>query len=213
MERSLRVLDGAVMVVCAVGGVEPQTETVWRQADTYHVPRIAFINKMDRLGAHFGDAVEEIATKLGANPIPLFIPVGTEAEFSGIIDLIENKYLVYSKEDQGKTVSEAEIPPAMAGEVARWHERLIDSVSSFSDEITELYFEGAEIPAPLIRRVLKRATIERKALPVFVGSSLRTWGADPARRNHRLPALPERSGPIMGSKVKGGEGGGLLLTR
>ncbi|HPY11563.1 MAG TPA: elongation factor G [Sphaerochaeta sp.] len=206
VERSLRVLDGAVMVVCAVGGVEPQTETVWRQADTYHVPRIAFINKMDRLGAHFGDAVEEIATKLGANPIPLFIPVGTEAEFSGIIDLIENKYLVYSKEDQGKTVSEAEIPPAMAGEVARWHERLIDSVSSFSDEITELYFEGAEIPAPLIRRVLKRATIERKALPVFVGSSLKDVGVQTLLDGiiDYLPS-PSEAAPIMGSKVKGGE--------
>ena len=114
VERSLRVLDGAIMVVCAVGGVEPQTETVWRQADTYGVPRIAFINKMDRLGANFDEAVEELRKKLQANPIPLFLPVGYENEFSGIIDVLNKTYLVYSPEDQGKTFTEQPIPEQYA---------------------------------------------------------------------------------------------------
>jgi elongation factor G len=206
VERSLRVLDGAVMVVCAVGGVEPQTETVWRQADTYHVPRIAFINKMDRLGASFPEAVEEIATKLSANPIPLFIPVGKEGEFSGIIDLIRSTYLVYSKEDQGKTISEEEIPASMRAEADAWHEKLIDSVSSFSDEITELYFDGQPIPPALIVKVLKKATLERKALPVFVGSSLKDIGVQTLLDGiiEYLPS-PSEAAPIMGLKVKGGD--------
>lgn len=176
VERSLRVLDGAVMVVCAVGGVEPQTETVYRQADTYRVPRIAFINKMDRLGANFEEAVNELKVKLGANPIPVFIPVGTESNFCGVIDLIKKKYLVFSNEDQGKTISEQDIPSSMQSEVDAWYERLIDSVSSFSDEITELYFEGEEIGSDLLKRTLKKATIARQALPVFVGSSLKDIG-------------------------------------
>src|SRR5690554_5133278 len=116
VERSLRVLDGAVMVVCAVGGVEPQTETVWRQADTYRVPRIAFINKMDRLGANFAEAVKEIQVKLGANPIPLFLPVGSEQNFSGIINVLTKTFYVYSQEDQGKTFTEAQIPSTMVEE-------------------------------------------------------------------------------------------------
>ncbi len=206
VERSLRVLDGAVMVVCAVGGVEPQTETVWRQADTYRVPRIAFINKMDRLGANFTEAVAEITAKLGANPIPLYIPVGTEGEFSGIIDLIDQQYIVYSKEDQGKTFSVEEIPESMKEEAAHWTEKLIDSVSSFSDEITELYFDGEPIPPALIKSVLKEATISRKALPVFVGSSLKDVGVQALLDGiiDYLPS-PSEAPPIMGLKIKGGE--------
>ena len=203
VERSLRVLDGAVMVVCAVGGVEPQTETVYRQADTYRVPRIAFINKMDRLGANFEEAVNELKVKLGANPIPVFIPVGTESNFCGIIDLIKKKYLVFSNEDQGKTITEQDIPSSMQSEVDAWYERLIDSVSSFSDEITELYFEGEEIGSDLLKRTLKKATIARQALPVFVGSSLKDIGVQSLLDGviDYLPS-PSEVPPIMGIHLK-----------
>ena len=176
VERSLRVLDGAVGVFCAVGGVEPQTETVWKQADTYSVPRIAFVNKMDRMGADFYRVLEDMKKKLGAEPVPLFIPVGAESSFSGVIDLIGDKYLTFSSSDQGSTVTEKEIPSNMADTAAEWKEKLIDSVASFSDEITELYFDGQDIPRQMIIDTLRKCTLERTLLPVFVGSSLKNIG-------------------------------------
>ena len=176
VERSLRVLDGAVGVFCAVGGVEPQTETVWKQADTYSVPRIAFVNKMDRMGADFYRVLEDMKKKLGAEPVPLFIPVGAESSFSGIIDLIGDKYLTFSSSDQGSTVTENEIPSNLADKAAEWKEKLIDSVASFSDEITELYFDGQDIPRQMIIDTLRKCTLERTLLPVFVGSSLKNIG-------------------------------------
>ena len=176
VERSLRVLDGAVGVFCAVGGVEPQTETVWKQADTYSVPRIAFVNKMDRMGANFFAVLEDMKKKLGVEPVPLFIPVGAESSFSGIIDLIREKYLTFSVSDQGSTIEEHEIPDSMIDLTAEWKEKLIDSVASFSDEITELYFEGEEIPRDMIISTLRKCTLERSLLPVFVGSSLKNIG-------------------------------------
>ena len=176
VERSLRVLDGAVGVFCAVGGVEPQTETVWKQADTYSVPRIAFVNKMDRMGADFYRVLEDMKKKLGAEPVPLFIPVGAESSFSGVIDLIGDKYLTFSSSDHGSTVTENEIPSNMADTAAEWKEKLIDSVASFSDEITELYFDGQDIPRQMIIDTLRKCTLERTLLPVFVGSSLKNIG-------------------------------------
>ena len=176
VERSLRVLDGAVGVFCAVGGVEPQTETVWKQADTYSVPRIAFVNKMDRMGADFYRVLEDMKKKLGAEPVPLFIPVGAESSFSGVIDLIGDKYLTFSSSDQGSTVTENEIPSNLADTAAEWKEKLIDSVASFSDEITELYFDGQDIPRQMIFDTLRKCTLERTLLPVFVGSSLKNIG-------------------------------------
>ena len=176
VERSLRVLDGAVGVFCAVGGVEPQTETVWKQADTYSVPRIAFVNKMDRMGADFYRVLEDMKKKLGAEPVPLFIPVGAESSFSGVIDLIGDKYLTFSSSDQGSTVTENEIPSNLADKAAEWKEKLIDSVASFSDEITELYFDGQDIPRQMIIDTLRKCTLERTLLPVFVGSSLKNIG-------------------------------------
>lgn len=176
VERSLRVLDGAVGVFCAVGGVEPQTETVWKQADTYSVPRIAFVNKMDRMGADFFAVLEDMKKKLGVEPVPLFIPVGAESSFSGVIDLIKEKYLTFSVTDQGSTIEEHEIPDSMIDTAQEWKEKLIDSVASFSDEITELYFEGEEIPRDMIISTLRKCTLERSLLPVFVGSSLKNIG-------------------------------------
>ena len=176
VERSLRVLDGAVGVFCAVGGVEPQTETVWRQADRYSIPRIAFVNKMDRLGADFYRVLEDMRKKLGESPVPLFIPVGSENAFSGVIDLIRMEYLTFDPSDDGRTINRSPIPESEADNAAEWREKLIDSVASYSDEITELYFEGEDIPAEMIISTLRECTLQRKLLPVFVGSSLKNIG-------------------------------------
>ena len=176
VERSLRVLDGAVGVFCAVGGVEPQTETVWRQADRYSIPRIAFVNKMDRLGADFFRVLEDMKKKLGANPVPVFIPVGSESSFSGIIDLVNMEYLQFSASDDGKTIERSAIPESEKERAEEWREKLIDSVASFSDEITELYFDGQEIPSEMIIATLRECTLSRTVLPVFVGSSLKNIG-------------------------------------
>lgn len=179
VERALRILDSAVAVFCAVGGVEPQSETVWRQADKYHIPRIAFINKMDRLGADFFSAVHEIRDKLGANPIPLFIPHGAESAFSGIIDLIGMRKISFEPTSYGSQMSFEEIPQEMQGLAETWREHLIDAISIHSDQIMELYLEGDDIPEELIITTLRKITIERKGIPVFVGSSLKNIGVQP----------------------------------
>jgi len=179
VERSLRVLDGAVTVLCAVSGVEPQTETVWRQADNYHVPRILFINKMDRLGADFFSVVAEVQEKFGIVAVPLFLPIGSESTFSGVVDLLEKRKIIFNTNDQGNSMEYSDIPDALQGLADEWYEKLIDSVASFSDEITELYFSGEAIPAELVRKTLRKATIERKLVPVFVGASLKNMGVQP----------------------------------
>ena len=179
VERSLRVLDGAIGVFCAVGGVEPQTETVWKQADTYKVPRIAFVNKMDRLGANFYEVLNEMEKKLGATPVPLFIPIGAESNFTGIISLLEMKALYFSSEDKGSTITKEDIPADYQAKAEEYREKLIDACASYSDEITELYFEGEEIPTNLIISTLRKCTLERTLLPVFVGSSLKNIGVQP----------------------------------
>lgn len=176
VERSLRVLDGAVGVFCAVSWVEPQSETVWRQANSYRVPRIAFINKMDRMGADFYGAVEDIRVKLNENPVPLFIPVGSESSFSGVIDLLRMKLVTFDPATDGYNYSYSDIPADMADTAALWREKLIDSVSAFSDEITDLYFSGEDIPAELITQTLHKCVLDRTLLPVFVGSSLKNIG-------------------------------------
>ncbi len=176
VERSLRVLDGAVAVVCGVSGVEPQTETVWRQADTYHVPRIIFINKMDRLGANFYEALEEIQTKFSITAVPLFLPIGSESDFSGIIDVIKGDRIEFEKSSFGSTMNRFPLSDEEAEVREQWYEHLIDSVASYSDEITELYFSGEEIPEEMIYEVLRKETIHRNLYPVFVGSALKNIG-------------------------------------
>jgi len=179
VERSLRVLDGAVGVFCAVGGVEPQTETVWRQADTYKVPRIAFINKMDRLGANFFSVIDEMEKKLKANPVPLFLPVGSENEFKGIIDLIKLKYLTFDQNDYGQTIIEAEIPEEFIDLSNEWREHLIDKASNFDEEIMDLFFNEEEIPNDKLKLAIRKGCLKRELLPVFVGSSLKNIGVQP----------------------------------
>lgn len=203
VERSLRVLDGAVGVFCAVGGVEPQSETVWRQANTYKVPRIAFVNKMDRLGADFYAVLEDIKEKLSETPVPLFIPVGKESKFEGIIDLIKMKKVVFDQSTDGYDYSYQDIPSELMDEASSWHDKLIDSVSNFSDEITELYFAGSEIPEDMILSTLHKCVLDRTLLPVFCGSSLKNIGVQPLLDGiiNLLPC-PDEVPPAKGILVK-----------
>lgn len=179
VERSLRVLDGAVGVFCAVGGVEPQSETVWRQADHYGVPRIAYINKMDRIGAEFFTVVGEIRDKLKAVPIPLSIPIGVESAYEGNIDLISMQELHWDLDPEGKEIRYSQIRDENLPQAEEWRDKLLDSLSSFSDEITDLYLEGKEVPAELIRKTLRKATMAQAIVPVLVGSSLKNKGVQP----------------------------------
>ncbi len=185
VERSLRVLDGAVAVFCAVGGVQPQSETVWRQANAYKVPRIAFINKMDRIGANFFRVIDEIETRFGVQ-LPLYIPVGAESDFSGIISIIDKSYLTFSKEDNGLSIEQCpigEAPEMLRDQIAElyetWHEKFFDSLSACDDEIMELLLEEAEIPEELIHTAIARETLAGTLLPIFVGSSLKNIGVQP----------------------------------
>ena len=179
VERSLRVLDGAVAVLCGVSGVEPQTETVWRQADRYKVPRIIFVNKMDRLGANFYDVVTEVEKKFSIQAVPLYLPIGAESTFGGIVDVIGNRRIDFQVTDQGSSMEFGPVPQDMWELREQWYERLIDAVASHSDEITELYFSGEEIPRDLIIKTLRKATIARKLIPTFVGASLKNIGVQP----------------------------------
>lgn len=206
VERSLRVLDGAVGVFCAVGGVEPQSETVWRQADTYKVPRIAFVNKMDRLGADFYAVLDDIRQKLSETPVPLFIPVGKESKFEAIIDLIRMKEVVFDPSSDGFEYFYKDIPANMVDEANEWHDKLIDSVANFSDEITDLYFAGEEIPQEKIIETLHKCVLERTLLPVFCGSSLKNIGVQPLLDGivDLLPC-PDEIPPAKGISVKKNE--------
>ncbi|HBH98969.1 MAG TPA: elongation factor G, partial [Lachnospiraceae bacterium] len=172
VERSLRVLDGAVGVFCAKGGVEPQSENVWRQADTYNVPRMAFINKMDILGADFYGAVEQIKTRLGKNAICLQLPIGKEDEFQGIIDLFEMKAYIYN-DDKGEDISIVDIPDDMKEDAELYHTELVEKVCELDDDLMMEYLEGEEPSAEAMKKALRKATCECLAIPVCCGSAYR----------------------------------------
>ena len=175
VERSLRVLDGAVGVFCAKGGVEPQSENVWRQADTYNVPRMAFINKMDILGADFYGAVEQIKTRLGKNAICLQLPIGKEDEFQGIIDLFEMKAYIYN-DDKGEDISIVDIPDDMKEDAELYHTELVEKVCELDDDLMMEYLEGEEPSAEAMKKALRKATCECLAIPVCCGSAYRNKG-------------------------------------
>ena len=204
--RSLRVLDGAIAIFCAVGGVEPQSETVWHQADRYEVPRLAYVNKMDRIGADFYSVVEEIRTKLAANPVPLQLPIGNESDFEGVIDLIEMRELQWDPENYGSKMFTVEIPEERRAEAEEWRQKMIDELSAYSDEMTELYLEGKEIPVDIIRKVIRERTISREIVPVLVGASLKNMGVQPLLDavTHYLPA-PSDLPPIPAHSPKNDE--------
>ncbi len=174
VERCLRVLDGAVAVFCAVGGVQPQSETVWRQADKYHVPRIAFVNKMDRVGADFKAVLSQMETRLNANPVAVQLPIGSEEDFRGVIDLIENKAL-YFNEDTLDT-EEGEMPADLVDAVSEYRENLIVKASDFDETLMENYLEGNEISSDSIRAALRKGCISMQLVPVFCGSAFKNKG-------------------------------------
>ena len=175
VERSLRVLDGAVGVFCAKGGVEPQSENVWRQADTYNVPRMAFINKMDILGANFYGAVEQIKTRLGKNAIPVQIPIGKEDSFKGIVDLFEMKAYIYNDE-KGESIDIIDIPEEVKDDAELYHTELVEKICELDDDLMMIYLEGEEPSIEDMKKVLRKATCECTAIPVCCGTAYRNKG-------------------------------------
>jgi elongation factor G len=178
VERSLRVLDGAIALFDSVAGVEPQSETVWRQADKYHVPRIAYINKMDRIGANFEGGVQTMIDRLAANPVPIQLPIGAESDFLGVIDLVEMKAIIY-KDELGKEQEEVEIPADYADAAAAAHEHLLEEVSKHDDELVELILEEAEITPQRLKQAVRKATLQIAMTPVLCGSSFKNKGVQP----------------------------------
>jgi elongation factor G len=178
VERSLRVLDGAVVVFDGVSGVEPQSETVWRQADKFHVPRISFINKMDRAGADFGAAVAEIRERLGARPVPIQLPIGAEDRFAGVVDLIRERALYFSG-DESEGPREDAVPAAMADEVAAAREKVIEAAADVDDAIANAFLEGTPIDEEALKAAIRKATIAVKIVPVLAGAALRNKGVQP----------------------------------
>ena len=192
VERSLRVLDGAVAVFCAVGGVEPQSETVWRQADRYAVPRIAFVNKMDRTGANFQAAVDTMRDRLGANAHPVHLPLGEGELFTGMVDIIERKSIVY-REELGARYEEAPIPDALVDQVEELRDSLTEACVEHDDELIEKYLAGEELSNDELRRAVRAATISGGGIPRILRFGLPQQGRSaPARRGDRLPALTDR---------------------
>ena len=190
VERSLRVLDGAVGVFCGVSGVEPQSETVWAQSESYGVPKIVYVNKMDRLGANFEAVLESIETKLGATPLPVQYPDGQGDDFSGVFDLVECKRLEFDQESSGENVLERELTDEEFGRLAPWREKLIESAADIDEDILDLYLGGEEVPAAKLRAALRVKTLNRAAVPVLVGSALRNIGVQPVMDavEHYLPS-------------------------
>jgi len=190
VERSLRVLDGAISVFCAVGGVEPQSETVWRQADKYDVPRIAFVNKMDRNGADFFKVLDMLKDRLGGNFVPVQLPIGTGETFNGMIDLVEMKAITFEEASQGSNYFENEIPEDLKDSALEYREKLLEGVAEFDDGLLEKFLEGNEISPDEIRAALRKATLALKAVPVLCGSAYKYKGVQQLLDSvlHYLPA-------------------------
>ncbi|WP_189478769.1 elongation factor G [Parahalioglobus pacificus] len=176
VERSLRVLDGAVVVLCGSSGVQPQTETVWRQANKYHVPRMVFVNKMDRAGADFRSVVSQLTERLGANPVPLQMTIGAEDEFKGVVDLVKNKAIIWSEADQGMSFEYADVPADMADEVAEMREFMIEAAAEATEELMEKYLEEGELTEDEIKEGLRARTLANEIVPVLGGSAFKNKG-------------------------------------
>ena len=199
VERSLRVLDGAVAVFCAVGGVEPQSETVWRQADKYQVPRIAFVNKLDRIGADFFRTVEMMTERLGASPILVQVPVGSAESFKGVIDLVDMEFLTWDTDAMGLDVKRSPIPSDLESTALDYRDQLLASIADWDDDLLVKYLDGQEIRANEIRRALRQATLNSSLIPVLCGSALKNVGVQPLLDsiNYYLPSpldVPDISG-------------------
>ena len=179
VERSLRVLDGAIATYSAADGVQPQSETVWRQADKYNVPRIGYVNKMDRSGADFFETVQQMKDILGANPIPVQIPIGAEENFKGVVDLIKMKAILWHDETLGAEFEVDDIPADLKDEADEWRDKLLESASSFDDELMELYLDGKDIPEDMIIRAIRKGCIAMECCPMTLGSSYKNKGVQP----------------------------------
>jgi elongation factor G len=203
VERSLRVLDGAIGVFCAVGGVEPQSETVWHQADSYQVPRIAYVNKMDRVGANFEAVLAELEEKFHCKPLAVQIPMGSEADFEGIIDLVTMEELHWNETEEGLTYQRQAISPAWQAKASASREILLDALTASNDELTDLVLEGKDIEPSLIHAELRRMTLARQATPIFCGASLRNIGIQPLLDGvlNYLPS-PDELEPVTAHHLK-----------
>ncbi|MBO4439637.1 MAG: elongation factor G [Spirochaetaceae bacterium] len=179
VERSLRVLDGAVAVLCAVGGVQPQTETVWHQADTYGVPRICFVNKMDRIGADFFRVMADVHEKFGSKTLALQIPIGAESNFEGVVDLLKMKEYRFDPADEGETIIESEIDESRRALAEEYREKLVDEIASDNDEIAELYLSGEPVPNEMLQKEIRRRTINRSLVPFLCGSARKNCAIQP----------------------------------
>jgi elongation factor G len=213
VERSLRVLDGAIALFDSVAGVEPQSETVWRQADKYHVPRIAYINKMDRTGADFEQGVQTMVDRLGAHPVPIQLPIGAEGDFEGVVDLVAMQAIVY-KDELGTEQDIVEIPERLADQAAAAREHLLEEASHYDDELLELILEEGEIPQELLKRAIRKACLEIKFTPVLCGSSFKNKGVQPLLDAviDYLPS-PLDVPPVLGTELVKGEEGEREVTR
>ncbi|WP_127475840.1 elongation factor G [Sulfurivermis fontis] len=176
VERSMRVLDGACMLYCAVGGVQPQSETVWRQATKYHVPRIAFVNKMDRAGADFFKVVRQMKERLRANPVPIQIPIGAEEDFKGVVDLIKMKAIVWNEADQGTTFEYADIPSELHATAAEWREKMVEAAAEADEDLMEKYLEEGDLSEEEIKKALRKRTINLEIVPMLCGSAFKNKG-------------------------------------
>ena len=209
VERALRVLDGAVAVFCAVGGVEPQSETVWRQADKYKVPRIAFVNKMDRTGADFFNVLEMMKKRLNANPLPLQLPIGKEENFAGIIDILKMKALYFDESSKGLNVVEQEIPADLLEQAKEMRESIFESLSDLDDEFAEKYLDGEEIAVDEIKKLIRKLTINIKIIPVLCGSAFKNKGVQPL-----LDAVVDyMPSPIDIAAIEGKDPNGDIIVR
>jgi len=206
VERALRVLDGAIAVFCAVGGVEPQSETVWHQADKYKVPKLAFINKMDRVGADFWDVVRQMREKLGAQPLLLQIPWGAESDFRGVIDLLGMKAIRWEESTLGAEFNEVDIPEDLLDRAKEYREKLLESIAEVNDELMERYLAEEEISEKSLIEAIRSATLELKLVPVYCGSALKNKGVQPLLDGvtHFLPS-PLDARPISGENPETGE--------
>jgi elongation factor G len=214
VERSLRVLDGAIALFDSVAGVEPQSETVWRQADKYSVPRIAFINKMDRIGADFEGSLKTMETRLGANAVPLQIPMGAESAFKGIVDLVEMQAIVY-KDDLGKDQDTIDIPDEYADAAAEAREHLLSQLADMDDEIAELFLDESEVPTAMLKAAIRKHTLSIEITPVLCGSAFKNKGVQPLL-DAVLDYLPSplEVKPIEGTKVlRGGDDGDEIVLQ
>ena len=203
VERSLRVLDGAVAVICAVDGVQPQTETVWRQADTFKVPRLCFMNKMDRIGADFFGSMEDVHEKFGVECVALQIPIGEGSDFEGVIDLLTMQEIRWNEDDDGETFSFSDIAPERKEKADEWRAKLVDQVASADDFLAELYLEGKEITTEQLKNAIRKETIARAIVPFVMGSARRNQGVQPLidALIDYLPA-PDEVPPAVGLHIK-----------